>query len=146
MKKIMLLSGVLLAFVLVIETAFSQSKTEENAIANAVKTFAEAGDAQDVEALKAITHNSYRLVWNSGKDAPFIADKDAFLGQFEKKEWGGDQREVTVESIQLFDGINAVAKVVSDGKQAQMRSLFSLVKIEGQWKIIGELVNATFKG
>ena len=146
MKRVMLLSGVLLACILMMGTAFGQSKSEEKAIATAVKAFAKAGDAQDVEALRSITHNSYRLVWNSGKDAPFIADKDAFLGQFEKKEWGGDTRSVIVESIQLFDGTNAVAKVVSDGNQAQMRSLFSLVKVEGEWKIIGELVNATFKG
>ena len=141
MKKLMLLASVL-AF----GTSFGQAKTEEKAITAAVKQFAKAGDAQDVAALRAITHSSYRLVWNSGKDAPFIADKSAFLVQFEKKEWGGDQRTVTVERIELFDGINATAKVVSDGKQAQMRSLFTLVKVEGEWKIIGELVNATFKG
>ena len=137
---------VLLASMLVLGSAFGQDKAEQKAIANAVESFAKAGDAQDVEALRTITHNNYRLVWNSGKDAPFIAQKDAFLTKFEKKEWGGDNRSVTVESIQLIDGINAVAKVISDGKKAQMRSLFSLVKVDGEWKIIGELVNATFKG
>lgn len=141
MKNLMLLASVL-----VLGTSFGQSKTEEKAITSAVKAFAKAGDSQDVEALRSITHNSYRLVWNSGKDAPFVADKAAFLAQFEKKEWGGDQRKVTVHTIELFDGINAVAKVVSDGEKAQMRSLFSLVKVEGEWKIIGELVNASFKG
>ena len=136
----------ILAGFLLFGTSFGQSKSEEKAVSKAVKTFTAAGDSQDVEALKSITHSSYRLVWNSGKGDPFIADKAAFLGQFEKKEWGGDQRKVTVESVQIFDGINAVAKVVSDGEKAQMRSLFSLIKEEGEWKIIGELVNATFKG
>ena len=139
-------SLVLLAGMLVFGSAFAQSNPEEKSISNAVKSFAEAGDQQDVEALRRVTHDNYRLVWNSGKDDPFIADKAMFLGQFEKKEWGGDQRKVTVESVQVFDGFNAVAKVISDGKKAQMRSLFTLIKVEGEWKIIGELVNATFKG
>jgi len=141
MKNLMLLTSFLL-----LGTSFGQTKSEEKAIAKAVEAFAQAGDAQDVEALKSVTHTNYRLVWNGGDKDPFIADRVAFLGQFEKKEWGGDQRNVTIESIQMFDEVNAVAKVVSDGKKAQMRSLFSLVKVGGEWKIIGELVNATFKG
>ncbi len=141
MKNLMLLASFLL-----LGTTFGQSKTEEKAITKAVKTFTGAGDKQDVPGLTQIIHEHYRLVWNSGNDAPFIADKSAFLSKFEQKEWGGDQRQVTVENIEVFDGLNAVAKVVSDGKKAQMRSLFSLVKVEGEWKIIGELVNATFKG
>ena len=141
MKNLMLLASFLL-----LGTTFGQSKTEEKAIATAVKTFTGAGDQQDVSALSEIIHEHYRLVWNSGKDAPFIADKSVFLGKFEQKEWGGDRRKVTVENIEVFDGLNAVAKVVSDGEKAQMRSLFSLVKVGGEWKIIGELVNATFKG
>lgn len=141
MKNLMILAGFLL-----LGTSFGQSKSEENSIANAVKSFAKAGDDQDVSALLSITHKNYRLVWNSGKDEPFIADQSTFLGQFEKKEWGGDRRKVTVEDVQIFDGFNAVAKVVSDGEKAQMRSFFTLIKVEGEWKIIGELVNATFKG
>ena len=141
MKNFMLLASFLLLGI-----TFGQSKSEEKNIADAVRIFTSAGDQQDVSRLKNILHESYRLVWNSGKDAPFIAGKAVFLGKFEQREWGGDQRDVTIESIQVFDDINAVAKVISDGKKAQMRSLFSLVKVDGEWKIIGELVNATFKG
>jgi len=134
-----------LASFLVFAAACGQTKLEKKSIEATVKAFANAGDKQDVERLKSVTHDNYRLVWYGGKDAPFIADKTMFLGQFEKKEWGGDERDVKIESIQIFDEVNATAKVVSDGMKAQMRSFFTLIKVEGEWKIIGELVNATFK-
>ena len=134
---------ILLATMFMFSAVHAQSN--EEAVERAVKSYAKAGDQQDVNTLKSLTHDSYRLVWYGGKDAPFIADKVAFLGQFEAKKWGGDDRKVSVESVQIFDGHNATAKVVSDGLKAQMRSLFTLVKVDGDWQIIGELVNATFK-
>jgi len=135
----------ILVTLLVFGTTMAQSGTDEEAIKKAVKAFAKAGDSQDVEDLKGITHDQYRLVWYGGKDAPFVANKTMFLAQFEKKEWGGDSRKVSIHNVEVFDGVNATAKAISDGEKAQMRSLFSLIKVEGEWKIIGELVNASFK-
>ncbi|MEM6828942.1 MAG: nuclear transport factor 2 family protein [Bacteroidota bacterium] len=140
MKTIFILIG-MLSFA----TAFSQSKSKKTGVENAIKMYAQLGDKQDAPGFTHLLHQNYRLVWYGGKDAPFIADKANFISQFEKKEWGGDERSVQIESIEIVDEINAVAKAILDGQKAQMRSLFTLIKVEGEWKVIGELVNATFK-
>lgn len=126
-------------------SVLGQTKEDETSVKKVVKSFIKSGDDHNVGTLKSVLHNSYRLVWYGGKDAPFIADKSAFISKIAKKEWGGDERDVTVEHVEVFDGINATAKVISDGMKTQMRSMFSLIKVDGEWKIIGELVNATFK-
>lgn len=114
-------------------------------ITKVLKAYSLAGDQQSVSGLSSVLHDQYRLVWYGGKDAPFIVDKSGFLAQFEKKEWGGDKRKVTVESVEVVDGVNATARVIMDGDAAEMRSLISMIKVGDDWKIIGELVNATFK-
>ena len=117
----------------------------ENEIKKVVTSYAGAGDRQDVEVIKALLHDQHRLVWNDGTKAPFILDKSGYVAKIETKEWGGDKRKVSIEAVENFDGVNATVKAILDGEKAQMRSIFSLVKVEGEWKIIEELVNATFK-
>ncbi len=117
----------------------------ENEIKEAVINYASAGDKQDVTALQTLLHDQHRLVWHDGTKAPFILDKSGYIAKMESKEWGGDQRKVSIEAVQEFDGVNATVMAVLDGKAAQMRSIFSLIKVEGEWKIVEELVNATFK-
>ncbi|MEP1035199.1 nuclear transport factor 2 family protein [Ekhidna sp.] len=118
----------------------------ENELKKVVSSYARAGDKQDVAVLKSLLHDQHRLVWHDGTKAPFILDKTAYISKIETKEWGGDERKITIEAVENFDGVNATVKVVFDGKKSQMRSIFSLIKVEGEWKIIEELVNATFKG
>lgn len=118
----------------------------ENELKKAITNYAKAGDNQNVATLKSLLHDQHRLVWHDGKKAPFILDKTGYVSKIEAKEWGGDQRKVTIESVESFDGVNATVKAVLDGEKSQMRSIFSLIKVDGEWKIIEELVNATFKG
>ncbi|MEO9869339.1 nuclear transport factor 2 family protein [Ekhidna sp.] len=125
--------------------AVGQAGSDKDFIKKAIESYASSGDQQNVKNLSDILHDQYRLVWYGGKDDPFVADKSAFISQFEKKEWGGDSRKVTIKSIEVFDDSNAVVKVVLNGNQAQMRSFLSLIKVGSDWKIIGELVTATFK-
>ncbi len=117
----------------------------ENEVKKVVMNYAKAGDDQDVPQLKNLLHDQHRLVWHDGTKPPFVLDKSGYISKIESKEWGGDIRKVKVEAIENFDGVNATVKVILDGKKAQMRSIFSLIKVEGEWKIIEELVNATFK-
>lgn len=141
MKTLLVLFGTMM-----FAAACGQTKTNANPeIVKVLNEYSSAGDLQSVKRLSVVLHDQYRLVWHGGKDAPFIVDKSGFLAQFEKKEWGGDKRKVTVESVEVVDGINATARVIMDGDAAEMRALISLIKVGDDWKIIGELVNATFK-
>lgn len=142
MKTILILIGTMIA-----ASTFGQTsgKEEKMTIEKAVKLYAKSGDNQDVSGLKNVLHPQYRLVWWGGEGDPFISDKAGFIAKFEAKEYGGDSRSVSIQSVEVFDGINASVKAVMDGKVAEMRSLFSLIKVNNEWKIVGELVNATFK-
>ncbi len=135
----------LIVCVLVVAVATGQSKSSDPKIAEAVKNYSKFGDTHDVSGLNQILHDQHRLVWNDGTKAPFIADKSSYIAKIESKEWGGDKRTVSIESVESFDGVNASVKAVLDGEKAQMRSIFSLVKADGEWRIIEELVNASFK-
>lgn len=117
----------------------------ENEVKKVVMSYAKAGDGQDVQVLNRVLHNQHRLVWNDGTKDPFILDKSGYLAKIKSKEWGGDKRKVTIEVVEDFDGVNATVKAILDGEKSQMRSIFSLVKVGSEWKIIEELVNATFK-
>ncbi|MEQ9403009.1 MAG: nuclear transport factor 2 family protein [Cyclobacteriaceae bacterium] len=114
-------------------------------IEKTVRLYAQLGDIQDANALKKILHDQHRLVWHDGEKPPFIADKNSYIAKIESKEWGGDKRKVTIESVESFDGVNATVKAILDGEKSQMRSLFSLIKSNGSWQIVEELVNASFK-
>ncbi len=134
---------VLLAAIL---SGVGYAQTEEEAIAKTIKQFLAAGDQQDAANLDQVLHTDFRLLWHDGNKAEiFNADRATFLSQFEKKEWGGDKRQVSIEQTNLFSGSNAMVKVISKGSKAEMNSLFALVKVEDDWKIVQELVTAEFK-
>lgn len=138
----------LLATTMLIGSACSQTKTDkpDPEIVKTVKAFSLAGDVNNAAALEKLLHDQHRLVWNDGEKAPFILGKEGYVSKIESKEWGGDKRTITIESVESYDGVNATVKAVLDGEKSQMRSLFSLIKVEGSWKIVQEVVNATFKG
>lgn len=140
----MKISLLLLSLISVV-SAFGQTEKEKQSIADAVKSYASLGDQQDHSGLQSLLHDQHRLVWHDGTKAPFIAGKSDYIEKIKSKEWGGDPRKVTIKSVESFDGVNASVKAVLDGQNSEMRSLFSLIKVDGDWKIIGELVNATFK-
>lgn len=119
--------------------------SEKKMIIAAVKSFSAHGDANNTDGLCTILHDNHRLVWNDGTKDPFVADRSFYLNKIETKEWGGDTRTVKIESVKLYGGINASVSAILDGEQAQMKSIFSLVKVNDEWKIIEELVSATFK-
>lgn len=138
MKTLLFLLGMSLFTVAVGQTGSDIEK--------AVISYSRAGDSQNAAILKSLLHDNHRLVWHDGTKAPFVLDKAGYISKIESKEWGGDNRKVTIEAVESFDGVNATVKAILDGNKAQMRSMFSLIKVDGEWKIIEELVNATFKG
>ena len=129
--------------VLISASTFAQNTASQ--IRHSILAFVSLGDSNDAENLETVLHDQHRLIWNDGTKAPFIADKSLYLSKIASGEWGGDQREVTIESIEIFDEANASVKAILDGSSAQMRSIFLLIKENDDWKIITELVNATFK-
>ncbi|MBX2840148.1 MAG: nuclear transport factor 2 family protein [Flammeovirgaceae bacterium] len=111
-----------------------------------ISSYAKGGDNHDTRLLQIVLHEDYRLVWND-KTKPdlFIADKATFIGNIEKKVWGGDKRKVDIKITEVFDDNNALARVTMTGAKADFESVYTLVRQGNEWKILHELVTAKFK-
>lgn len=112
----------------------------KDAIEATIKAFAKAGDENDADEVSTHLDDNYRVVMNRlfGSSAVATVNKDVYLEKIRSKEWGGDQRKVTVQEITI-NGSNATAKVLFEGKKATVSSLMMLVQTEnGTWKLVSD--------
>jgi len=119
----------------------SSSLNDNKLIEQTVKTYIEGGDKQSVSLLEGVMHDNYRVVINDIKEnAIKELDKSTYLDFIGKKVFGGDSRTVEIESIQVSKDLNAVVKLKMTSSKAVFYSQFSLVKVEGKWWILQDLV------
>ncbi len=117
-------------------TASAQQK-EEKAIKGVIKEFAAAADENNADRLAKCLDDNYRVLMNRlfGSPDVSVVTKDDYLAKIESKEWGGDKREVTIQSITV-NGTTASAHVTLKGTKATFVSLFILIKdADGNWKL-----------
>lgn len=121
--------------------SFVQSETStEKAIRKVIETFVKGGDQQDVSMLEGVLHESYRVVWNDPANAKVsVLDRATYLSFVEQKKFGGDTRQLKIESISLQNEANASVKLFLDGKAADFKGLVSLVKADGKWQLVQDL-------
>lgn len=107
-----------------------------------IHQFATAGDRQDVAALDKLLHADYRVVWNNAAEGKLtVLNREVYLNMVREKKIGGDQRTVSIESVELSAGGNALVKTSIKGKQADFQSLFSLVQgKDGDWLLVQDQV------
>ncbi|MBX2870897.1 MAG: nuclear transport factor 2 family protein [Saprospiraceae bacterium] len=126
---------------------FAFTPSEVNSIREVVESYSKAGDNQDVEAIEAVLHEGFRVVWNDpGKNTVSLISKADYVQLLGAKKIGGDKRKVIIESIDISEGINANVRVVLDGEKGDFWNLLSLVKHDGKWLIAQDLVTAKFGG
>lgn len=126
---------------------FAFAPSEVNSIREVVESYAQAGDNQDTEALEAVLHEGFRVIWNDpGKNTVSLISKTDYVQLLGAKKIGGDKRKVIIESIDISEGINASVRVVLDGEKGDFWNLLSLVKHDGKWLIAQDLVTAKFGG
>ncbi len=123
-----------------------QAQTAESEVRETVLAFAKGGDQQDVEALDALLHDTYRVLWHDGQKAEaIVVDKETYLSKIRSKEWGGDKRTVNIEQVQITDDANAVVKAIFIGDKADFHGYYSLINNDGTWQIVQDFVTAKFK-
>lgn len=115
-----------------------QAQDSELAIRQAITQFASAADANDVQAMDKLLHDSYRIVWPQADKEPMIVPRKLYLEKIGSKEWGGDNRHVKIEWIKT-SGAHATALVVLQGK-ATFHSLLDLVKVKEHWLVTQDAV------
>ena len=119
----------------------AQNTNNDKMIKSTINEFVKAGDTHDVSSLDVLLNENFRITMNQlfGSEEVTTVDKEFYLSKIESKEWGGDQRKVTIENLVVV-GKNASAKVTTTGSQMSMISLMQLVQnSSGNWQIIGDI-------
>lgn len=132
------MKNTILMLAIVLSGTFASAQKEE--IREVINTFAKAGDKNDADKLAACLDDNYRVVMNRlfGSNEVMIMPKDAFVEKIRSKEFGGDDRDVTISDI-VVSGTTASAKVRYKGKKMTSVSLVTLIQNpSGDWKMVNE--------
>ncbi|MEM9887118.1 MAG: nuclear transport factor 2 family protein [Bacteroidota bacterium] len=124
-----------------IENPIKGDDTE--AIIQAVELFSDSADKRNVKAMETIMHADFRAIVNRvfGSAEVSIMDKSLYLDLLKQGKLGGEEREVTIESIHL-EGHNALVKATLEGKELRFITFMQLVKAtSGEWKVISDMPN-----
>ncbi|MEL7123083.1 MAG: nuclear transport factor 2 family protein [Bacteroidota bacterium] len=128
-------------FLALFSTMSFAQKAEIMAVKKTITTFSKAGDNNDATALASVLDNNYRVIMNRlfGSKEVSIMPREVYLEKIRTKEFGGDSRKVSFESV-LINGNTATAKVNFKGQKLSMHSLITLVQDEeGDWKLISDV-------
>jgi ketosteroid isomerase-like protein len=138
MKKLKLMAIVLSLF-----TAFNSNaqKAEVEVIKKIVTNFSKAGDTNNSEKLSTYLDDNYRIVMNRlfGSTAVSTMSKSMYLEKIASKEFGGDERKVSFDSVTI-NGNTACAIVMLEGEKMTSKSIITLVKnTDGIWKLMSDM-------
>lgn len=110
-------------------------------ISESVHTFSTSADTRDVDSLQELLHDNFRAIVNQAfgtKEVQFM-DKAMYLDLLEKEVIGGDQRFVTILSMDVEER-NAVVKAKLVGKDLSFITFIQLIKdIDGKWRIMSDM-------
>ncbi len=138
MKQTILMS----LFGLLLSTTISCAQESEiSKVKKTIYEFSKAGDAYDVKALERCLDDNYRVVMNRlfGSQEVNVVPRAVYIEKIKSKEWGGDERKVTIDNL-ILNGNTASAKVILAGSKTTFVSLIDLVKDgKGQWKLVSDM-------
>jgi len=119
--------------------AFAQN--DAKAIKKAIQTFHEGGANNDIRQLEPVLSEHFRVVFHDTvKPAVQVLDRATYLQLIDTKVFGGQPRDLVIESLDIHDGVNATAYVHQKGQENTLHTYLSLVKSNGTWKIVQDFV------
>lgn len=130
-----------LIFALLCSIGYSQTPKEKAAVESAIRRFGELADRQDDQSLALLLDDNFRLVMNQlfGSVETMIMTKQMYLDKIKKKEFGGEKREVTIDTVVVV-GKNASAKASFKGSKMTFVSLIHLIQDKtGNWKLVNDM-------
>ncbi len=119
----------------------SSQSTDEKAIMDVIAAFAKAGDKNDVASLEKCLDVNYQIVMNRlfGSTEVSIMSRETYIEKIRTKEYGGDDRKLTIENICL-NGSAASAKVTFAGGKMTFVSIIVLIRDDkGMWKLVSDI-------
>lgn len=132
---------VVLVLSLLSTLTLAQTPDAKKKVESAIANFAKAADDQNTKALNYVLDKNFRLIMNQmfGSTETVVMSREAYLDKIEKKEFGGEKRELKIEAI-LINGKNASAKVLFKGSKMTFVSLLQLAQdAEGNWKLVNDM-------
>lgn len=116
-------------------------QNDAKAIKKAIQTFNEGGAANDITLLEPVLSEHFRVVFHdTATPAVQLLDRTTYLQLIDTKVFGGQPRELVIESVNIHDGVNATAFVHQKGQESTLHTFLSLVKSDGSWKIVQDFV------
>jgi hypothetical protein len=130
---------------LFLSSSNATAQEEFNALQSTIEAYAKGGATNDVQVLGPVLHEQFRVVVsNPAESSVKQLDRTTYLDLIDKKVFGGETREVIVESLQIHSDILAMAKVKRIGKENILHDFLSFARHNGQWYLIQDL--ATIEG
>ncbi len=133
----------LMAVMVLAHVSYGQKndKQHKKAIETVIGQYVSSGDANDTEKLGAVLHDAFRVTFNDTSDGSVkVVDRATYLDMIGNKVWGGDERQVAIELLDVNGGLTAEAKVTMKGSKATFYNYLALVHQQGQWKVVQDLV------
>ncbi|MEL6186448.1 MAG: nuclear transport factor 2 family protein [Myxococcota bacterium] len=117
------------------------SATSDVPVEAAIRAFVEAGDQRAVEAVKAATHERFRVAFVMGEaEDVTLLGRDDYLGLLAAKKIGGDDRAVHVLGVEKAGGL-AIARVRLEGRKAVFEGSMTLIRDGEDWKVFQDAVH-----
>ena len=113
-------------------------------VVDAVEAFVRAGDGRDLEALEQVLHDDFRVVAQMPSGVSVI-DRASYLGLVRGEKIGGEAREQQVHAV-MESGDLATVKGSLQSATAAFDCTWSLVKVDGAWRVVQDLVVFRPKG
>ena len=130
----LLFSGLFIA-----KKADAQGAKDE--IKKVLKVYVAGGDHNKSEEFAASLVPEFRVAFsNPAENKLSFLDKTTYCTLIDNKTFGGDKREVIIESIEVLNDLTASVTVKLKGEKATMRNFFSFAKLNGKWMIVQDMV------
>jgi hypothetical protein len=137
MKKLSLsLLALSIACVAVLYPAWAQNK-EEAGVRAALESYFQGHATGNGEHFKKAFHTDAKLFWIRDGQLAQRTSAEFAAGASGKPAADEDKRKRSIESIDIT-GNAAIAKVILDYPNARFTDYMSLLKIDGEWKIINK--------
>lgn len=120
----------------------AQNATLVKEVKTTLKGYLQAGDQNNVEALKPYLNTNFRvIVYDDKKKATSILDKKKYSAFIKTKKFGGYPRTAEYHEVLFINENMATVQVTltSPGKPT-LKNFYSLVKERNMWTIIQDFV------
>ena len=121
------------------------SASEEKQVTQCVEQFVIGADQQDQTAIASVLHDHFRVMLNPGNDEVQMISKDQYLSLIEEKKIGGTPRTLSIDQVDVFGAKTAKVKAQLSSDKMTFYSYYSLMKVNGDWQIVQDLLHITSK-